>query len=137
MEESTANSESTCTGDGLCDDETVEGRGVSSVREDGGSFGEVWDTGDASVFLVELCGDDLLFGSANRGEDVWLSLIITVCANTWELSARSEMGCVNRRTKIDLLLEAIGLECFGDTCYEDVRKSKFMWEMEMKKEALT
>ena len=34
-------------------------------------------------------------------------------------------GFFNRRTEIDLLLEAVGLEGLGDTC-DEVRKSKLM-----------
>lgn len=67
----------------MCDDYAVEGAGVSPVSEESSGFGEVWDTGDASVFFVELGLDDFLFGSAYGWENVWLSLVVAVCANTY------------------------------------------------------
>lgn len=79
LEEGTADSQGTGTGDGLSDDETVllqDGR-VLAIGKLGGSLGEGWDTGDAGVFLVETGGDNLVLGGADGGEDVGLALVIT------------------------------------------------------------
>jgi hypothetical protein len=67
----------------LCDDDAIEGGGVSAVREECGGFGEVGDTGDAGVFFVEFGGDYFFFGGADGGEDVGFALIIAVCADAW------------------------------------------------------
>lgn len=55
LEEGTTNAEGTGTGDGLGDGDAVvvEGRRVGAVCEPEGSLGEVGDTGDAGVLLVE------------------------------------------------------------------------------------
>lgn len=55
LEESTTNSQSTSTGDGLGDNETVilqDGR-VGAVGQLSGSLGERRDTSDSSIFLIE------------------------------------------------------------------------------------
>lgn len=82
LEEGSTDPEGTSTRDGLGNDKTVEGRRVLAVGEDGGSLGEVGETGDAGVLLVQLVGNDLVLGSTDRGEDVRLALVVTVSADT-------------------------------------------------------
>ena len=82
MQEGTADSESACTGDGLCDDHAVESAGAGSVCEESSGLCELGDTGDAGVFLVELCGNDFVFSGSYGGEDVGFALVVTICANT-------------------------------------------------------
>lgn len=65
------------------DDKAIESRGVLAVGKLGSSFGELRNTSDASVFLVQLGGDDLLFGSTDGRQDVGLALVVTVGTNTW------------------------------------------------------
>lgn len=81
-EELATDAKSTSSRDGLGDDKAVESRGTLTVSKDGGSLGELWDTGDTGVLLVHLSLDDLVLGGANRWENVWLSGIVTICANT-------------------------------------------------------
>lgn len=61
FEESTTNSKSTGSRDGLSDDEAIESAGIGTVCEDSGSLGEFWYTCDTGVFFVELCGDNFVF----------------------------------------------------------------------------
>lgn len=79
LQESTTDSQSTGTGDGLGDDETVllEDGGVGTVGQLSSSLGEGRDTGDTSVFLVVAGGDNLVLRSTDGGEDVGLALVIT------------------------------------------------------------
>lgn len=100
LEESAAYPEGTGTGDALSDDNAVlvDGGAVGAVGEEGGGLGEVGHTGDASVLLVEVLLDDLLLGLADGGQDVGLSLVIAVCANT----------------EVDLLGVRVLLEGLGD-----------------------
>ena len=100
LEESTAYPEGAGTGDALCNDNAllVDGGAVGAVGEESSGLGEVGDTGDASVLLVEVLLDDLLLGLADRGQDVGLSLVIAVCANT----------------KVDLLGVGVLLEGLSD-----------------------
>lgn len=86
-EELSTDAESASAGDGLGDDEAVESGGALTVGEDGGSLGELWDTGDAGVLLVHLSLDDLILSGANRWENVWLSGIVTVCANACSITS--------------------------------------------------
>ena len=86
-EELATNAESASAGDGLGDDEAVESGGALTVGEDGGSLSEFWYTGDAGVLLIHLSLDDLVLGGANRWQNVWLSGIITVCANTYSITS--------------------------------------------------
>ena len=83
LEESAAYPEGAGTGDALCDDNAllVNGSAVGAVGQESGGLGEVGNTGDASVFLVEVLLDDLLLGLADGGQDVGLSLVVAVCAN--------------------------------------------------------
>jgi hypothetical protein len=76
----------------LCDSDAVEGRGVGSVGKDGCGFGEFGDISDSGVLFIELCVYDLLLSSANGRENVWFSLVVTVCADTWRLSVWIERG---------------------------------------------
>lgn len=71
----------------MCDDEAVESVGALAVGKDGRGLGELRDTGDAGVLLVELGCDDLVLSGANGWENVWLSRVVTVRANTWIVSA--------------------------------------------------
>lgn len=84
FEESTTDSECACSGDGLCNDETVESAGSRTVCEESSGLGEFGDSSDSGVLLIQLCGHDFVFGGSYGGEDVWLSLVVTVCANTCE-----------------------------------------------------
>lgn len=67
----------------MCDDEAVECVGALAVGKDGRGLCELGDTGDSGVLLVKLCSDDLVLSGANGRENVWLSLVVTVRANTW------------------------------------------------------
>lgn len=96
-EELSSDAESTGARDGLGDDEAVESRGALSVGEDGRGLGELWDTGDAGVLLVHLGLDDLVLGGANGWENVWLSSIVTVCANTCSISSEHVNLLTGRR----------------------------------------
>ena len=100
LEESTAYPEGAGTGDALSDDNAllVDGGAVRAVCEEGSGLGEVGDTGDASVLLVQVLLDDLLLGLTNGGQDVGFSLVIAVCANT----------------KVDLLRVGVLLEGLSD-----------------------
>lgn len=84
FKESTTYPQGTSTGDGLSDGDSalLDGSRVSTVSEEGGGLGEVWNTSDASVFLVEVLLNDLLLSSLDRREDVRLSLVIAVCTDT-------------------------------------------------------
>jgi hypothetical protein len=79
LQERTTDAQSTSTGDGLGDDETVlgQGGGVLAVGELGSGVGEGRDTGDAGVFLVEARSNDLVLGLADGGQDVRLALVVT------------------------------------------------------------
>lgn len=82
LEEGGADAESTSTGEGLGDDETVKSRRVGAVSELGGEGRELRNTGNSSVLLVHLAINNLLLGSADRGEDKGLAPVITVSTNT-------------------------------------------------------
>jgi hypothetical protein len=82
LEESTSDAKGACARDGLSDDNAIESAGTWAVCEEGGSFGEVRDSCDAGVLLVQLCLDDFVFGSSDGGEDVGLSCIVAVGSNT-------------------------------------------------------
>jgi hypothetical protein len=70
----------------LCDDEAVESVGALTVGKDGSGLCELRDTGDSGVLLVEFSSDDLVLSGANGRENVWLSRVVTVGANTWIVS---------------------------------------------------
>jgi hypothetical protein len=73
----------------LCDDNTVESTGARAICQNSSSLGELGDTSNASVFLVELGFNDLVFGGSDRGKDVGFALVVSICANTLkQLSAR-------------------------------------------------
>jgi hypothetical protein len=84
LEEGTAYPEGAGAGNALGDDNAVlvDGGAVGAVGEDGSGLGEVRHTGDAGVLLVEVLLDDLLLGLADGGQDVGLSLVVTVGADT-------------------------------------------------------
>lgn len=81
-EEFTTDPQGTGAGDGLCDDQAVEGGAVLAVGQLGSGARKLRDTSDSSVLLVQARRDDLVLGLADRGKDVGLSLVITVGANT-------------------------------------------------------
>jgi len=101
LEESTAYPEGAGAGNALGDDNAVlvDGGAVGAVCEEGSGLGEVGDTGDAGVLLVEVLLDDLLLGLSDGGKDVRLSLVVTVGADT----------------KVDLLGVGVLLEGLSDT----------------------
>jgi hypothetical protein len=66
----------------LCDDETVKSAGTRAVCEDSSSLGELGNPSDTSVFLIQLCRDNLVFGGSYGRENVGFALVVTVCANT-------------------------------------------------------
>ena len=84
LEEGATNAKCTGAGDGLGDGDAVfaERSRVGAICELKGSLGEVGDTGDASVLLVEVRLDDLLLGLLHRREHIGLALVIAVCTNT-------------------------------------------------------
>jgi hypothetical protein len=79
LEESTTDSQCSGTGHGLSDGDAavLDGSRVSTVRQFSSLAGEVGNTGDSCVLLVETRGDDLVFGGANGRENVGLALVIT------------------------------------------------------------
>jgi hypothetical protein len=79
LEESTANAESTGSGDGLGDDEAVilDNGGAGTIGQLGSGVGEGRDTGDASILLVAARGDDLVLSGADGGKNVGLALVVT------------------------------------------------------------
>jgi hypothetical protein len=117
LEEGTANAKGTGTRDGLGDGDAVLGEGsrVGAVGEGEGGLGEVGDTGDAGVLLVQRLVDHLLLGLPHRGQDVGLALVVTVGADT----CGRQLGWIRdgawSRTQVDLLGVAVGLEGLGDT----------------------
>ena len=84
LEESTTDPEGAGAGNALGNDNAVlvDGSAVGSVGEEGSSLGEVRNTGDAGVLLVEVLLDDLLLGLSDGGKDVRLSLVVAVGADT-------------------------------------------------------
>jgi hypothetical protein len=98
-EESSSDTKSTGTRDGLGDGDAVQGGAVGAVGQLGSGGRELGDTGDASVLLIHLRLNDLLLGLAHGGENVRLASIVTVGTDT----------------QVDLLVELVGLEGFGDT----------------------
>lgn len=84
LKEGTANAQSTSARDGLGDGDTVfvERSRVGAVGELERSLGEVGNTSDACVLLVEVLFDDLLLCLLHGGENVGFALVIAVCANT-------------------------------------------------------
>lgn len=83
LEEGATNAQSTGARDGLSDgDATFLERGrVRAVGKLESSGGELGDTGNASVLLVEVRLNDLLLGVLDGRENVGLALVIAVCAN--------------------------------------------------------
>lgn len=79
LQESSTDSQSAGTGDGLGDDETVllEDGGIGTVGQLSSSLGEGRDTGDTGVFLVEAGGDNLVLCSTDGRQDVGLALVVT------------------------------------------------------------
>jgi hypothetical protein len=92
LQESTSNSQSTGTGNGLRDDETVlleDGR-VAAIRQFRSSLGEGRNTSNTGVFFVETRRNDLVFGSANGGQNIRLALVITCLFQNTEISCRTK-----------------------------------------------
>ena len=81
-QEGAADAEGTSAGDGLGDGQTAEGVAVLAIGENGSGLGELGDTGDASILLVEARGNHLLLSSPDGGENVGLALVIAVGTNT-------------------------------------------------------
>lgn len=84
LEEGATNAQSTSARDGLSHGDAAffeRGR-VGAVGELESSRGELGNTGDAGVLLVEVRLDDLLLGLLHGGEDVGLALVIAVRTNT-------------------------------------------------------
>lgn len=101
VEELGSDSQSTGTGDGLGDGNSVleDGGGVGAVSELGSSLGEGGDSGDGGVLLVEGLVHHLLLGLSDGGKNEGLSAVISVGANT----------------EVDLLLKGVLLERLGDS----------------------
>ena len=73
----------------MCDGDTVESTGARAVGQESSSLCKLRNTSNASVFLVELGFNDLVFGGSDRGKDVGFALVVSICANTLkQLSAR-------------------------------------------------
>jgi hypothetical protein len=135
LQESTSDSQGTGTGNGLSDDKTVllDDGGVAAIGELRSSLCKGRNTSDTSIFFVETRRNDLVFGSANRGQNIWLALVITYSFRIQKISRCTKqlasvkllrkperfksriVRTVSTNTKVDLLLEGIGLECLGDT----------------------
>ena len=84
LQESTTDSQSTGTRDGLGDNETVvleDGR-VGTVGELRSSLGEGRNTSDAGVLLVETRRNNLVLGSADGRQNVGLALVVTCSSRT-------------------------------------------------------
>lgn len=81
-EEVGANAQGASAGDGLGDGQAVEGGRVLAIGELGSQRGELGNTGDAGILLVQLLINNLLLGFADGWQDIGLSLVITVSANT-------------------------------------------------------
>ena len=82
MKEGTTNAESSCSRDRLCDDYSVEGGRARAIGKESCGFGEIRYTCNASVFLIQLCFDDSVFGGSDGGEDIRFALVVTVGADT-------------------------------------------------------
>ncbi|OAQ97853.1 hypothetical protein LLEC1_00024 [Akanthomyces lecanii] len=106
------------------EDGLVGGR-VLAIGELGSQGRKLGNTGDAGVLLVQLLVNDLLLSFTNGGQDIGLSLVIAVSANACDgvLACYGTSWAVSgvfsgrgKRTEVDLLVEAIGLESFSDAC---------------------
>lgn len=80
LDESTSNAQRPCAGQGLCDGDAVffDGRRVCAVGQIDSGLVEGGNAGDAGVFLVEVCVNNLLFRGFDRGEDVRFAGIVAV-----------------------------------------------------------
>lgn len=83
LEKSSSDAESTGTRDRLGDGDVVENRGSGTVRKGGSRLGEGGNTGDTSVLMVEVLLEEALLGGAHGGENIRLSAVVTVRANTY------------------------------------------------------
>lgn len=92
LEEGTSDSQGSGSGNGLRDGNIVKDGALRTVREDSGGLGESGDTSDSGVLLVESLLEDALLSSADRGQDVGLAGIITVCTDSWSQVSLS-CGC--------------------------------------------
>lgn len=81
-EEFTTDPQGTGAGDGLCNNQAVEGGAVLAVGQFSSGARKLRHTSDAGVFLVHARRNDLVLSLEDRGKDVWLSLVITVGTNT-------------------------------------------------------
>lgn len=134
VEECTADSQSTSSGDGLSDDEAVllQDSRVDSVGQLGCSLGERGNASDSSIFLIVARCDNLVLGGTNGGQNEGLSLVVTCtgglaivvkrlrlrsCKPSLKGRKREQAGflTVSTNTQVDLLFERIGLVGFGDT----------------------
>lgn len=135
LQESTSDSQGTGTGNGLSDNKTVllDDGGVAAIGQLRSSLCKGRNTSDTSIFFVETRRNDLVFGSANRGQNIWLALVITYSFRKQKISRCMKqlasikplrklerfksriVRTVSTNTKVDLLLEGIGLESLGDT----------------------
>lgn len=82
LEELGTDTESTSSRNGLGDGKPVEDGGVGTVGELDGGLGELGDTGDAGVLLVQRLGEETLLSLDDGGENVGLASVITVSTNT-------------------------------------------------------
>ena len=123
LEEGAADAKGTGTGDGLGDGDAVLGERsrVAAVGQLESSLGELGDTGDAGVLLVEGRVDDLLLGLLHRGQHVRLALVVAVGADACAQSvapleelALALAFCGGLLTQVDLLGVAVGLEGLCD-----------------------
>ena len=125
LEEGAADAKGTGTGDGLGDGDAVlsERSRVAAVGQLESSLGELGDTGDAGVLLVEGRVDDLLLGLLHRGQHVRLALVVAVGADACAQSvapleelalALALAFCGGLLTQVDLLGVAVGLEGLCD-----------------------
>ena len=119
LEEGAADAKGTGTGDGLGDGDAVLGERsrVAAVGQLESSLGELGDTGDARVLLVEGRVDDLLLGLLHRGQHVRLALVVAVGADTCAQSVAPLQELALRGgllTQVDLLGVAVGLEGLCD-----------------------
>lgn len=105
LKEGTTNTKCTSAGDGLGDSNVVEDRGGGTIGKGCGSLSEGRYTSDSSVLLVKPFEDETLLGGTDRGEDIGLSSIVAVGANS----------------EVDFIDEGVGFEGFSDT-WEDVNR---------------
>lgn len=84
FQESTTDAKGTSTGDGLGDNDAalLDGRRARTVCELESCLGEIGDTSNAGVLLVQSRLYNLLLGLPDGWQNVGLALVVAVCANT-------------------------------------------------------